>query len=645
MRVNKVIRTAMGALTAASLCVVVACAPRLGVVPTSSPVGSQAVKTMVGQPGSLVVPVQFPAAHGRKVQYAYNNGFINAIEVTVADSLGRHLSYMVLRNPGAVGQPGQQVPVLFQNVAPGVATVTVRTSFVQLIGANQRLRPVAGSPSQFTDSNNGNQTVTAVVGDITQPVLVFSSTDLGATATSPTQLSFYNSNNSQVTSPSTNNSSELNDTTTTLGGYGVGAATGSVAANNTSTVSITVGQMPAFASSVIGTTRQIDAGTQVEIPLTSTASFQAGDQILVARGSNIQTTSDFVDITKTNQYDLYPAQIAVDGTVAITFTPTRSTWSPSNPFNQSGAVNYYLCRGEAVSLIGGTASGAGPGQGVNLCMLWVHPAALSVANSSVTTGADDGGLTNSFARAANQTDTINITLKDSFGNLVTGPDFGTRQMDSYVWRPMMQQQTTALNLANNSNNVVWVPGSTIGTLTTPSYNAGTGTFQSTFTQGGAAATQRGASASAMPNVGGTNIASASFIYDPGNTGGATFYTIAVAQDPTFPTNPNRIWWTLNRNGSTFLASGSYLTAAAAPAVINLTPSNPTGIPQVVRMYPNTVGGADFAINDNGLRFNVTPGARTVLDQDVARFRIYRQGADGTLSSVGVLSSGNYTWHQ
>lgn len=608
---NPLATLATSALLALCLGLLGACAGR-----PAGPVGPAMPHVQPARPGELVVPLQLPRLGERSPQFAYQNGYINTLEVLVVDSLGRHQAFLVCRNPEAAGMPGGKVDLIFQDVAPGTAWVTVRTTFKPFIGKGLRLEPV--STSSFALDGGATQ-VLPVKGDLGKSVLVFKSSDLGGTATAPSVLAFYQNNNG---------SSELNDTTSVSAGYGVGAATGSVVPGNTSTVSITVAQPPSFGSSVLKTTRQVDAGGAVSILADNV---RPGDRVVVVRAGDPAATSDFLDLTKTDGYDYYPLTDNLDGTV--TFNPTRAT--------DGAAVQYYLARGEMVSLIGGS------GSDVDLAKVQVHPAAVSQSNSSVRIGSDDG--TSPYGRRANETDTVRITLKDAYGNLITDSDFGARAMEGYTWHAAVEPNTVALN--NGTNPVALVPGATLGTVTTPSYDAGTGTWVATFAQGATAPTTRGASAS-FALAATDSIEAASFLYDPSNVGD-TVYTLGVED---YPGVARRLALSLYRGGAVdgakFVASASYIPAAAAPAAgatisIGLNPvpiTAPTGLPMILRVA--TQANSDLTTADHGTRITPTLGARTANDTDRAVFRIYRLNpGDGSLTARGVLASGYYTWKQ
>lgn len=616
---------ATSALLAISLGLLAACAGR-----PAGPVGASPTRMeRPATPGGLVVPVQLPKLGERTTQFAYSNGYINAVEIMAVDSLGRHQAFLVCRNPADVGMAGGQVNLLFQDVAPGTAWVTVRTTFKQFIGTGKRLEPVDGEPSTFALDGTSTH-VTAVIGDIESKVLVFKSTDLGASESAPSVLSFYQNNNGN---------SELNDTTSTLAGYGVGAATGSVEPGNTATVSITVAQPPSFGATLLKTTRHIDAGNPVTVYANNF--IDDLDRVVVVRADDPAATSDFLDLSKTDSYDFYPFVNNLDG--SITFTPTRST---------DVAVNYYLARGEMVSLIGGS------GSDVSLAKLQVHPGVVSQANCTVQIGSDDG--VSAFARRTGEQDTIRLTLRDQYNNLITGADFGARAMEDYLWLPMVEPNTTALN--NNSltapNPLAFVPGSTIGTLTTPSYDAGTKTWTATFTQGAIAPTTRGASAS-FAVAANTNIDACTYLFDLSNTGD-TVYTLGVED---YPPTARRLSVSLYRGAAVdadkFIASTSYIPLAV-PAVAGATISlgvNATSIPPAatspftylrIGTKPNT----ELTTADHGTRITPTLGARTAnpdnptsADSDRAVFRIFKRKPDGTLEARGVLSAGPYRWRQ
>lgn len=561
-------------------------------------------------PGALAVPVRLPALGARSVQYTYNNGYINALEVMVVDSLGNHQAFVICRNPSSVGSPGGLVNVLFQNVAPGTAWITVRTTYKQLVGPGLMLAPTSPTSATFT-LNGGPNAVTAVQGDLTSSVLVFKSTDLGGTPSAPSVLSFYQNNGA----------SELNDTTSTNGGYGVGAATGSVVPGNTATVSIAVSQPGAFASSLLGTTRQIDAGNPVTIPVSN---LYPGDRVVVVRAGAPSPTSDFLDLTKTTD-DFYPITDNGDGTG--TFTPTRST--------AGAAVAYYLSRGETLSLVGATPPS------VSLAQLNVHPSVVSPPNCTTRIGSDDGLST--LARSAGATDTVYLTLRDRFNNLITSSDFGARTMAGFAWRPTVEPSFTALN--NGTNPVAFVPGLTVGTVTTPVYDPVSQTWQSTFTQGATPATATGATASFSVGAA-TNVTSASYLYDPSNVTGTATYVLGVGNDPTITNSPQRLWVSLYRTsvaGANFIASTSYqpLVTVAAGATLSLTPSAPSGPAMMLRL--TTKANTDLAAADNGTTLSPTVGTRSAGDTDRATFRIYQPVPGGALALKASLVGGTYSW--
>lgn len=610
------LRLAAGTLLALTLTGTLACAPRAGLSPvTPSAPG-------VTASGGLALPVTLPALGDRGVQYAYNNGYINALEVVLVDSLGRHQAYVVCRNPDR-GAPGGSVNVLFQDVAPGTAWITVRTTYRQLIGEKERLAPVAGKPSTFK-LDGGPTQVTAVSGDITTNVMVFKSTDLGGTASAPSVLSFYQNNDG---------GSELNDASAIHAGYGVGAATGSVVAGNTATLSVQVSQPPTFGTTMLNGTRHTDAGTEITFPASN---IQPGDRVVVVRASNPSATSDFIDLTKVANYDFYP--LAEKATGSYAFTPTRST---------GGMVNYYLSRGEMVSKIGADNGG------VSLAKVHVHPEAVSAANSTVRIGSDDG--TARMPRRASETDTLYLTLRDQYNNLITGADFGTRSMENFVWRPVVEPSSTLLNndpngTSNAPNPLAFVPGSTIGRLTTPTDANNDGVWESTFTQGAVAPTTRGASAS-FSLANNTRIRAVSYLHDTSNLAATTAYALGVTTDPTTVSNPTpALWLSLYRGASvaagTFIASRSYQPNPAAPdgdATISVTPTAPDGLPLVLRVGRNL--GSDLSTADNDTRITVTVGARAEFDIDVTKFRIYRQNTDGSLTLRSAITGGSYSWKQ
>lgn len=590
---------------ALALGVSVACAPKAMLSPVSPPVpaaaGEQSVKV-----GAVSVPLHFPA---RSTQFAYQSGYINAIEVMLVDSLGQHQAYLVCRNLAQVGSQGGTVNLLFQHVALGTAWVTVRTTTKQFIGSSGRLTPVSGLPSTFT-LDGGPTTKVAVLGDVGSAVVVFNSHDLGGTAMNPSVLSYYSSNDG---------ASELNDTSATLAGYGVGAASGSVTANSTTPINIFVTQPPRFGSPMYS--RQVDAGGAITFAASDVV---AGDRAVVVRSGNPSATSDFLDLSKTQNVDFYPLTSNGDGT--YTFTPTRAT---------GGSVNFYLARGEAVSLLGGSSSN------VSLAQVNVHPAAIHPASCSVRIGSDDG--TSTFARSVGQTDMLYLTLKDRYGNLVTDSHFGARAMEGFVWYPTMEPLTSSLN--NGVNPQAFIPGATLGSLSTPTYNAGDGTWRSTFTQGTLTPSSASASFTVSAN---TNISGVNYLYDPSNLTATGSYILGVMADPTIVSTPQRLWLSLYRgtaiNTGTFVASVSYSPSAApaaAGATVSITPTTPSGYPLILKLNINP--SSDLAVADNGTKITVLYGARTVGDSDRALFRLYKQNSDGSLLLQGSIQGGLYSW--
>ncbi|MNX76950.1 hypothetical protein D3C86_1084690 [compost metagenome] len=484
--------------------------------------------------------------------------------------------------------------------------------------------PVAGKPSTF-ELDGGPTRVTAVDGDLSTSVLVFKSTDLGGTASAPSVLTFYENNDG---------GSELNDASTVHAGYGVGAASGSVLPGNVTNVSVQVSQPPAFKTTMLNSSRHADAGSEIVF---SASDVQPGDCAVVVRASNPSLTSDFIDLTKVASYDFYPLTDKGNGSYA--FTPTRTT---------GGMVNYYLSRGEMVSKIGADNGS------VSLAKLHVHPGVASKDMTTVRTGSDDGTTGLAMARRANETDTLYISLRDAYGNAIKGADMGTRALEGFVWRSAVEPSTSKLAPAWRTANathpaVSFIPGSTIGRVSTPTDGDNDGVWTATFTQGSVTPTAAGTAAT-FTLANNSWIQAVSYLYDPSNLAATNNYALGVITDPA---NPASLWLSLYRGTSvaagTVVASRSYSPDVAAPdsaATASLTPTAPLTLQVPVLRYGRGLG-AEITTADHDTRITVAPGARAIGDVDVVQFRLVQQNPDGSLNvgSVRNIAGGSYSWKQ
>jgi len=608
------------ALMALSLGLIVsACAP-FGPAAISPP-GAMAPTVAAQAKGSLTVPVRLPALDARAVQFEYNKGYVNTLEVVLVDSLGVHQSFLVCRNPGSTGSPGGETAVVFQNVAPGQVTVTVRTTYKRFVGPGCRLVPDADSPVRFW-LDGGEQVVVPVAGDADQPVLVFRSQDLvesGSPGPAPISLlAFHETNDGQ---------SELSDVSSVVGGYGVGAATGSVSPGVSATVSIQVAPVPRFDASVLNMpARQADAGLSISF---KALNLQPGDQVVVVRGDPPDTASDFFDLTQKGTYDVYPLKI--NGTTA-TFTPTRATGGQES--------YYYLSRGEMLSYLGGTATDN------RLARINVHPGDVSSTTSTVRFGSDDQVVP--LPLAPGETDTLYIVLRDKWGNAITDADFGVRRTYRYDWSAAVEPPADA------PDHAAYLPGQTIGTVTAPSWDANLKLWTAAFTQGTVAPAfeTKEASYSLTPTTNG-KITGLDWIFDPVGTvtTGPQAYTLGVEPDPHYPdATVQPLWVSLHAGAGTDsvpIASASVeLQSEGATLSIGASGDYGSFLPATM-LKLGLASGSLLSTDDDGTSFTSVPGKRAIGDCDKVVFRIFQRLPGTNPSLITVLTAGRdpgtYRW--
>jgi len=518
--INRVSRIALASVLLAG------CAgPTALVAPRASDPAPAAVRQA---PGTVTVPIALPAA--RSTQNLYNNNYINTVEVRLRDSLGNVFTQYVARNAYLAGSTAAgTINVTFTNVMPGVFTLNVRTSHIQLLSANGPVKYDDLRDVFFIDQNGNNAydvgepQINVISGNKTTNFVVFGATNIDPTTVFPNSV--------------------RQDTTPIPAGYGIGGATQSIIPGQTTTVPITVSQPPTWGQTSWSTVKEVTAGDIVSYNLATnlvgTGSVAAGDTLLIA-DPGVQPTNGYQDLGNPllNWYLL-----TVDNpNSTMSFQPTRGTYSTL----AGGYVpwNAWLARGAAVGEIG---------LNNNLPQITVLPA---LANS-----ATSRAYVTQPSVSANRNTTIQYDVRDVYNNPVTGNVAANQNslsslrrqnagitMDYAVTAYTYGIDPTTVSAQNPSGlNPFILPGRTTGFMAGPTYNQGS-TLANPVT---VAATYSALSAaSGSTPLGITRLEVPYYIWNA-NQGafpafGPHVYTLTVQADPTQPAT--NYWVALMRGG-------------------------------------------------------------------------------------------------
>ena len=265
------------------------------------------------QAGGVVVPVTLPALAEQSVQHVYHRNYINTVEVRLRDSLGNEAVQYVARNAYlATSRASGTVNVPFHNVMPGTFTLTVRTSHERLLSETGRIS-YDGLRDIFFVDGDGDELFDP--GE-NEPRLISKS---GSTNTNSNFLVFA----PQHIDPNWIFPDALRtDTSTVSAGFGIGAATESIVAGQTTQVAVTVGQVPRWTSAVPMTSREVTAGEAITLTVADGDVLHAVDMVTVVAPS-VSFTRGIVDLGAPLLNSYAPTVDATAGTVV--FTPTRST--------------------------------------------------------------------------------------------------------------------------------------------------------------------------------------------------------------------------------------------------------------------------------------------------------------------------------
>ncbi|MBU6427510.1 MAG: hypothetical protein KGR26_00725 [Cyanobacteria bacterium REEB65] len=458
-------------LTATSL-LVSSCAARLAAPAAMSELSdARAVRTATTQgAGTVAVSIPWPS-FGRQGQFVYGGGSsVAAVEVFLTDSLGNYQSAVILRNPAAGGNGTFTATVPFANVPAGPVTVSVHTTYNQLLGTV--ITPSSAASTSFVIGAN---TVTPIVGDQTTQFVAFRSIDLLGVS-NPNGGPYPYLTHSTVYQNSRTGTDEMTDSSSLTAGYGLGAATASVIAGQTTPVSVTVSQAPSFASNLYTTTSTFSAGTTMQLAANGV---QPGD-VLLATDSTFATTNDVLDLSK-NLGATYP--VTASASMAVFTTTVANAAKAGQAYVP---LNLYLMRGTFISQI--HMDSTTPPK------ILVEPGAISAANSSASGGA---------TLAANGNSNLTVTLKDAFGNPID--DLSSL----YLASPASTLSASVAPVGTPHGNFL-LPGLTYGTVgnfATVDLVNKPGQWQATYTEGSVADSTNGATVSVNASGAGTNTTS------------------------------------------------------------------------------------------------------------------------------------------
>ncbi len=599
-----------GAIAAAAL-LATSCAVHQPLAPLTADSPMQTLELKA--PGDVTVPLTLPAIPARGVQYAYNRNMINTVEVRLRDALGNESVQYVARNAYLSGSTAAgTVNVRFHNVLPGTFTLTVRSSHERLLAETGRIA-YDGLRDVFFRDGDGDETFDP--GETEMRVIAKS----GTTSANSSFIVFDAANlDVNWVFPA----SLRTDTTATQAGFGTGGATQSITPGQTTTVAVTVGQVPQWNPALLNAVRTVTAGESVVWSVKDGSALQASDMLLVngsaAISGGIVDAADFDDAFRT----LYKPTIdAVAGTV--TFTPTVAT----HPDTASSPTAWpvWLARGQAVSEMGVSA--------LTAPNLIVHPAIVTEAQSRVY--ALDSHV------AAGGASTLQYDLRDTYGNRVAGNVTNVNAVP--LGNAAMANSELAMDYAVVSSSVA--NGAELAPFLLPGRTKGRVDGAGVFTQGADAAAlfTEPATYSALRADAVTespfkllklDIPHHLYEANLGAFGGGAHAYVLNISDDLRSADPNFYWLALQRVGGPVIASASArvdLTATRSIALevhpgpdgVEPAPLLPTASPVLL-----WINRAIDPLQDDGSVFTVTDyGKRRVNDTDTVRVRVRLQNTE------------------
>ncbi len=595
-----------GAIAVAAL-LATSCAVHQPLVTTPAETASQ---TQV--PGSVVVPLTLPALSGPSVQYAYDRNMINTVEVRLRDALGNESVQYVARNSYLAGSRASgTINVTFFNVLPGVFTLTVRSSHERLLSATGQITYdglrdiffVDADADHVFDPGENEFRVISKSGSTTanSNFLVFDPEHVVPAWAFPDAL--------------------RTDTSSTQAGFGIGAATQSIVAGQTTQVAVTVGQVPKWATTEPYSSREVTAGDEVTLAVANAGAIQSSDQILVTSPA-LAFTSGIIDLDA-SPFSLFSPTVNVDAGTAK-FTPTIST----NPDPDSAPTSWpiWLVRGQAAAETGLITNGGG----TNAPKIIVHPAIVNTAASRVY-GKD-------HHLSPGGTSTVQYDLRDTHGNRVAGNIDGVNKVSLGSVRRANAGIEIDFTVVSHTYNIP-DPRNALMPFILPGRTTGKVSGSGVYTQGNAAPDLITTAATYSVGGGGTALRISQlevpyFVYKDNaasfGTAGNNTYTLGVIADPLG--NGNLVATLSLTNGplgavSVPIASASVDPAAGKqvflvpPGVAAGTmplPVQPSGSPVILQVPADR----DLRLADNGTTFVVTSyGSRRVSDTDRVRLRV------------------------
>ncbi len=550
----------------------------------ANPGTTASVRSAITKGGDVTVPLSIPGLNGRGVQYIYNSNYINTVEVILTDSLGNTQVQWVARNTYLAGASAAgTAAVTFHNVMPGTFTLTVRTSHIPLLGTGDPITYDGQVNAFYSGGNhaNGGTLLNVLSGDKTTDFVVFDNS--------------YNFNNAGAYDGAIFSNNVITDTTSTLAGFGVGAAKASMVAGQTTSVGVSVSQIPHWDPSTDSTALNVTAGDTATMSVADVADVQSTDQVMVGGAPNFGL---FALGAGTSQYGVATTSSAV------TFVPTVST--------AGAADDVYLSRGQAASMWNENTWPT----------ITVWPA-LATDSTSVINASQNALMANGNA-------TVGLDLRDAFGNFVYGNGINGNNAGSLHFANAYVSEdynVVGYNYGPDSTGgyPFIVPGFTSGTLAANTYTQGS--TPATLTGASASVSTYLASAAATDSVQLTKMEIPYFVYNYERSRRLALstgnYTLGIVADPNINGN---LWVSLvDPNGITIASSSITPTAPSRTVSLGLTAAELGAAVQPANISPVTLtlgSGVTLGATYNNLYFTVNNfGARKIGDTDTVEVRV------------------------